>query len=200
MPPARDSDTFAHLLRELDGPLLEALNAVPAPIWMADRLGLVRWLNVAASALFGAKPGAHFSRFVAADGVAEARERFARKIHGRLDSTVQRMMLSAAAGVIEGEVTSVPIRVEGKVVGVMTLVRTDGVADDRQQRVRKPRLTPRQHQVLELLAHGRSTAEIAQTLQIAEDTVRNHVRYLLTELGVRTPLEAVVTAFRNGWL
>jgi len=54
--------------------------------------------------------------------------------------------------------------------------------------------------VLELLAHGRSTAEIAQALQISEQTVRNHIRHLLAELNVRTRLEAVVTAFRNGWL
>jgi DNA-binding NarL/FixJ family response regulator len=54
--------------------------------------------------------------------------------------------------------------------------------------------------VLELLAQGHSTARIAAELQIADETARNHVRLLLAELGVHTRLEAVVVAFRNGWL
>jgi DNA-binding NarL/FixJ family response regulator len=63
-----------------------------------------------------------------------------------------------------------------------------------------PRLTPRQHQVLELLADGAATATIAGRLGISEDTARNHIRLLLQELRVHTRLEAVVAAFRNGWL
>jgi two-component system response regulator DesR len=61
-------------------------------------------------------------------------------------------------------------------------------------------LTPRQHQVLELLAAGASTRRIAAELQIAEETARNHIRLLLAELRVHTRLEAVVAAFRNGWI
>jgi DNA-binding NarL/FixJ family response regulator len=200
MSPTPDTDRLTRVLRDLDRPLLAALGDVPAPIWIADTLGRIRWLNVAASGLFAVHPGTHFSRLVGPDGVAEARERFARKIHGRIDSTVQRMTLRAAAGLVEAEVTSVPIRDAEEVIGVMTLVRTDDARGRAQRRPPRPRLTPRQHQVLELLAHGRSTGEIAQELQLAEDTVRNHVRHLLTELGARTRLEAVVAAFRNGWL
>ena len=195
-----DTDPLARILGDPDGPLLNALRDVPVAIWIADPLGKIRWLNVAASALLGARPGAHFSRFVAADGVAEARELFARKIHGRLDATVQQMTLNVASGSVTAELASVPIRDAGAVVGVITLISAgteDGAAPRRRHR---PRLTPRQHQVLELLAHGRSTPEIAHALQITEETVRNHIRFLLAELGVRTRLEAVVAAFRNGWL
>jgi DNA-binding CsgD family transcriptional regulator len=63
-----------------------------------------------------------------------------------------------------------------------------------------PRLTRRQREVLELLAHGRTTRQIAADLGIAEDTARNHIRLLLAELRVHTRLEAVVAAYRNHWL
>jgi DNA-binding CsgD family transcriptional regulator len=196
----RASDHLARILRELPAPLLIALRDVPLPIWVVDRLGCIRWVNAAASERIGARLGAHFSRFVAADGVADARELFARKIHGRLDSTVQRITLNGTAGPVNAELTSVPIRDGDDVIGVITFIFAQEERGEARRRRRKPRLTPRQHQVLELLAHGRSTSEIAQALQISEDTVRNHIRHLLSEIGVRTRLEAVVVAFRNGWL
>lgn len=99
-----------------------------------------------------------------------------------------------------GEVESVPIRDADEVIGTIALICPAVDRAETGRRKRRPRLTPRQRQVLELLAHGRSTAEIAQELQISEQTVRNHIRHLLAELSVRTRLEAVVTAFRNGWL
>ena len=196
----RASDHLARILRELPAPLLIALRDVPLPIWVVDRLGCIRWLNAAASERIGARLGAHFSRFVAAEGVADARDLFARKIHGRLDSTVQRMTLNGTAGPVNAELTSVAIRDGDEVIGVITFISAQEERGEARRRRRKPRLTPRQHQVLELLAHGRSTREIAQALQISEDTVRNHIRHLLSELDVRTRLEAVVVAFRNGWL
>jgi DNA-binding CsgD family transcriptional regulator len=64
----------------------------------------------------------------------------------------------------------------------------------------RPRLTRRQAEVLELLANGASTQEIASRLGVADATARNHVRLLLRELGVHTRIEAVVAAWRNGWL
>ena len=64
----------------------------------------------------------------------------------------------------------------------------------------RPALTARQQEVLALLADGASTGRIAAELGIAEDTARNHIRFLLGELGVHTRLEAVAIAFRNGWL
>jgi DNA-binding NarL/FixJ family response regulator len=194
-----DIDDFARALGALEGPLLDALSDIPAAIWIADPLGRIRWLNVAATALVAARPGTHFSRYVSDDAVADARELFARTIHGGLGSSVQEVTLVAVAGPVAAELISVPLRDDARVVGVVTLVRALDERPDEWRRT-MPRLTPRQHQVLEHLGNGRSTQEIAQALQVSEDTVRNHVRFLLAELGVRTRLEAVVIAFRNGWL
>lgn len=57
-----------------------------------------------------------------------------------------------------------------------------------------PRLTPRQLEVLRRLAEGASTAQIAEELHIARETVRNHVRAILRELGVHSRLEAIAAA------
>jgi DNA-binding NarL/FixJ family response regulator len=59
-------------------------------------------------------------------------------------------------------------------------------------------LTPREREVLELLAEGRSTEEIHRQLFVSQHTVRNHVRNVLAKLHARTKLEAVVIAARAG--
>jgi DNA-binding CsgD family transcriptional regulator len=199
----KDLDPLARALRLLnDQPVPRALERLPLPVWIADSYGHVRWMNSSARRLFGGRLGAHFAVFVGPEGVACAKELFARKVNGRLDSTEQRVLLKTTTGPVEGEMISVPIRDADQVVGVFTLVRVD---EQRRpaaaaRRRPKPRLTPRQHQVLDLLAKGYSTAQIAETLRIAPDTARNHIRLLLSELRVRTRLEAVVVAFRNDWL
>ncbi len=61
-------------------------------------------------------------------------------------------------------------------------------------------LTPRQREVLLLLADGLSTPAIAARLGLSKETVRNHVRAVLAELGCHSRLEAVVEARRRGLL
>jgi DNA-binding NarL/FixJ family response regulator len=60
------------------------------------------------------------------------------------------------------------------------------------------RLTPRELEVLQSLADGKSTAEIAQALFISPRTVRTHVKSVLAKLGVHSKLEAVTMALRYG--
>jgi DNA-binding CsgD family transcriptional regulator/PAS domain-containing protein len=61
-----------------------------------------------------------------------------------------------------------------------------------------PALTPRQREILRLLADGRSNEEIAQALDLSRTTVRNHTSGLYARLGVRSRLEAVAVARRRG--
>ncbi len=59
-------------------------------------------------------------------------------------------------------------------------------------------LTPRELQVLELIAEGLPNAQIGARLGVSVNTVRNHVQNLLAKLGAHSKLEALALAVREG--
>ena len=61
-------------------------------------------------------------------------------------------------------------------------------------------LTPRQVDVLQLLAQGKSNKEVADKLKLTENTVRTHVAAILKRLGVKNRTEAGVAAVAQGLL
>jgi DNA-binding CsgD family transcriptional regulator len=61
-------------------------------------------------------------------------------------------------------------------------------------------LTPRELEVLRLLARGQSTKEIAVTLDISRKTAGNHVEHIYTKLGVSNRALATLFAAKHGLL
>jgi DNA-binding NarL/FixJ family response regulator len=61
-------------------------------------------------------------------------------------------------------------------------------------------LTPRESEVVRLMAAGYSNREISDALALAEGTVKNHVSTILAKLGVRDRVRAVLVALEHGLL
>ena len=105
-----------------------------------------------------------------------------------------------ASGQLRGvRAQHLPLREGDTIVGVLILAFDVRRQPSELVRVR-PRLTPRQRQILELIASGLSTAEVARELTLSTETVRNHLRNASTELRAHTRVEAIATAQRLGLL
>jgi DNA-binding NarL/FixJ family response regulator len=69
-----------------------------------------------------------------------------------------------------------------------------------QQQAQAPLLSPRENELLQLLAQGLRNKEIGDSLGISEATVKKHIEHILSALGVRNRTQAVAEARRLGLL
>jgi DNA-binding CsgD family transcriptional regulator len=171
------------------------LERIAVPSLAADPRGIIRWLNPAGLQLLGAVRGRTFSSTVAPHDVRRLRSAFAEWLDGG-SSSVDAVLIAGTGSLITCTLSSTALVRDGLVVGVFTAVT-------RIQRatlapaVAPERLTPRQFEILQLIASGTATAEIAQTLHLSRETVRNHVRAVLVKLNAKSRLEAVAIARRD---
>jgi PAS domain S-box-containing protein len=182
-------------LKEFGGDVEAALENVSVPSYVIDTSGVIRWLNPAAERLVGDCRGRQFTSVVAPEEKRRAREVFAQKIAGTIESTdASTVLIDADGDRVEVDVCSVPLRSGHRLVGVFGQIphHSAEVAPPPH-----PHLTPRQAEILRHLEHGRSTSQIARELHLSVETVRNHIKHLLRALGVNSRLEAVALARRQ---
>ncbi len=172
--------------------LEDVLEHVNVPSYRLDNSGVVRWLNGAAQRVVGDVRGRLFTSVVVPEDTRRAKELFARKIVGGAEVTDAAVSLHAAdGGRVAVEISSVPIYRGDHVVGVFGQV--SDLVEEPPPHPNLP-LTPRQAEVLALLERGRTTKQIAAELHLSIETVRNHVRGVLSAVGAHSRLEAVAIA------
>lgn len=167
-----------------------------------------RLLGVSARAALG-QPCFHVIRANGASGGRYCSKRctLATLVRGGAAPEPMPLWLSAADGVpqpLSVSVFLIPSPQQGRwhVMHVLTEVQhTNGTqSGDLATAARNDvstALTPRETEVLQLLAQGHCTAEIASRLYLSPVTVRNHVQHLTGKLGLHSQLEAVAYAYRN---
>jgi DNA-binding NarL/FixJ family response regulator len=101
-------------------------------------------------------------------------------------------LLGAIRSVVGGDAVVAPSATR-RLLEHVAATLPEAVGDPRLQR-----LTPREREVLEAVARGRSNAEIAAELFMAEATVKTHVGRLLSKLGQRDRVQLVILAYEAG--
>ncbi len=176
-----------------------ALTDVDVPAYVIDRDGILIWLNPAAEKIVGDVRGQRFTDAVAPEDRARAKEVFTRKIIGTEKVTNAEVdLLTPDGGCAQVEISSTPLLQGHRVIGVFGLVSRPPIESDTDPF--HPLLTPRQRQILRMLANGMSTQQIAEELHITRETVRNHVRAILRALDAHSRLEAIAMARTEGLL
>ncbi len=114
---------------------------------------------------------------------------------------LQRGLESGARGYILKEAPhETLLRAIEKVAAGETFVDPALMAALTQSRGGSDVLTPREREILQLLADGLSNADVAGQLFISQETVKSHVRHILTKLEADTRTQAVAIALRDAMI
>jgi PAS domain S-box-containing protein len=175
--------------------LKQTLEKVNVPSLIADRQGTITWLNEAARKAFGDLLGKPFGMVVAPEDVPLVHRQLGRKLRGVPVTDYQIEVRTSDGNRRSVEMSSVPIQGGDRCHAVFGIALPGAV-----RATSAGRLTPRQTEVLRLLGDGASTDQIAASLHLSKETVRNHVRHILRALGAHSRLEAVAFAHRQGLL
>jgi DNA-binding NarL/FixJ family response regulator len=127
-----------------------------------------------------------------------------------LDEYVYDALRAGASGFLLKDVTAERLIDAVRVIAAGDALLAPGVtrrliSEFAQRQTDRPRqvlaleeLTPRETQVLQLIAEGLSNPEIAARLVVTDETVKTHVSHVLGKLGLRDRTQAVVAAYESG--
>jgi PAS domain S-box-containing protein len=190
------------LLQGVDTWLVDSL-VVPASLH--DVEGRFVHVNAAAERASGNSNaelvGGHFTDNLLPKVRRNVEAQFRRAVERGEPTDFETVFVDASGHVRSVRAQHLPLRDGDAIVGVLILA-----FDVRHPRAKlvgpepPPQLTPRQRQILDLLASGLSTSEIARELTLSSVTVRNHLAHLLSELDAHSRPEAIAAAQRLGLL
>jgi DNA-binding NarL/FixJ family response regulator len=163
------------VLMDLRMPRMDGIEAIRALAERGDRPRAIALTTYAddASVLGALRAGArgYLTKDAGAEEIRAAVQAVSRG-EAALDPAVQHHVVAALAGEAGGAAAGVPELPDG--------------------------LTPREAEVLELIAAGLSNSEIAERLVVSAATVKSHVNHLFAKAGVRDRAQAVTYAYRHG--
>jgi PAS domain S-box-containing protein len=175
--------------------LESTLRRLNVPSFIGDADGRILWLNDAAKDAFGDRAGESYTTVVAPEYVERVATEIDRMRGGATGSDYEIDVILRDGRRRRVEASSVPIEGNAVFHGVFGVVLRPGA---RPSAPGQSPLTPRQQQVLDLLAGGHSTRQMAASLHLSRETIRNHVRDLLRALGTHSRIEALAEARRRG--
>jgi DNA-binding CsgD family transcriptional regulator len=182
----------------IDALVGDAFDAIALPAYVIDQRGILRWRNAAARRFVGDRVGSSYLDLLPPRCHARAQSRIREQLAGGRPRTETIELVDPDGRTVCVVTRSGPLRRGRAVVGVLGIaLRVYPLAQERDAR---ELLTPSQTEVLQLLATGLETAEIAERLGISRETARNHIRALLRRLGAHSRLEAVIAGSRHGLL
>ncbi len=106
--------------------------------------------------------------------------------------------LAEAIRTVAGGEAVVSPRVTRRMLEMFASHLPDSAGEESREDPRISSLTPREREILVLMAQGLSNAEIAEGLVVSATTVKTHVGNVLAKLGVRDRVQAVVVAYETG--
>jgi PAS domain S-box-containing protein len=189
-------------LQDIDLWLIDSL-LVPASLH--DTQGMFVHMNEAAERASGKSDaqlvGHHFTEFLPPEARKKVTDLFRFAVESGQPTDFETVFVDASGNLRGVRAQHLPLCRDGAIVGVLILAFAGALPPSLPIGVEpQPRLTPRQREVLELVAAGLSTSEIAKKLTLSTETVRNHLRSVFRELNVHNRPEAIAAARRLGLL
>ena len=189
-------------LQDVDTWLIDSL-LVPATLHDAD--GRFVHVNAAAERASGKLAaelvGREITHLLPREEHENVRAQFRRAVERGEPTDFETAFVDAGGHLRGVRVQQLPLRDGDTTVGVFTLAFDVRRPSSEPSQFRPdPRLTPRQREILDLIAAGLSTAEVARELTLSPETVRNHLRNASRELRAHSRVEAIAAAQRLGLL
>jgi PAS domain S-box-containing protein len=181
------------------------VDSLVVPASLHDAEGRFVHMNAAAERASGHSNaellGRHFRELLPREARENVEAQFRRAVEHGEPTDFETAFIDASGRLRGTRAQHLPLRDGDAIVGVLILafdVRRP--PSDPIRLTLDPHLTPRQREILNLIASGLSTEEVARELTLSTETVRNHLRNAFKELRVHTRIEAVVAAQRLGLL